>query len=130
MAHTAIGTTGQARLGGQGAAAAVLAASAAALGTALAFRQKGVKVKLPWFILGFIGAVLLNTYVPALHATGQVLVQLARLGLTATLFLIGAGLSAQAVRSVGARPFVLGALLWLAVSAVSLYVIRQANLTP
>ena len=96
-----------------------------ALGTALLFRQKGVKVKLPWFILGFIGAMLLNTYLPAAHAAGPALVKLAKLGLTATLFLIGAGLSATAIRSVGPRPFVLGVLLWLVISTVSLYAIRH-----
>ena len=61
-----------------------------ALGTAYFFQQKGVKVKLPWFILGFIGAMLLNTYVPATRYVGPWLVQAARLGLVITLFFIGA----------------------------------------
>ncbi|WP_426493135.1 YeiH family protein [Hymenobacter sp. 102] len=94
-----------------------------ALGTALAFRQKDVKVKIPWFILGFIGAMLLNTYVPATHYVGPWLVQVARLGLTVTLFFIGAGLSLNAIKSVGAKPFGLGVLLWVVISSVSLYVI-------
>lgn len=94
-----------------------------ALGTAVVFRQQDVKVKLPWFILGFIGAMLLNTYVPATHAVGPWLVQAARLGLTVTLFFIGAGLSWQAVKSVGPKPFALGVLLWVVISTVSLYVI-------
>ncbi|RSK35272.1 YeiH family protein [Hymenobacter metallilatus] len=94
-----------------------------ALGTALAFRQKDVKVKIPWFIVGFIGAMLLNTYVLATHYVGPWLVQAARLGLTVTLFFIGAGLSLNAIKSVGAKPFGLGVLLWLVISSVSLYVI-------
>ncbi|UPL48393.1 YeiH family protein [Hymenobacter sublimis] len=99
------------------------------VGTALLFKQKGVKIKVPYFILGFIGATLLNTYFPllqadgALRAVGPVLVQLAKMGLTITLFFIGAGLSIQAVKAVGAKPFVLGAALWLCISAASLYVI-------
>ncbi len=94
-----------------------------ALGTAYFFKQKGVKVKLPWFILGFIGAMLLNTYVPETHLVGPWLVQLARVGLVVTLFFIGAGLSLKTIRAVGPRPFALGVLLWLVISSVSLYVI-------
>ena len=96
------------------------------LGTALAFRQKGVKIKLPYFILGFIGAMLLNTFVPAAQPLGPLLTHLAKLGLTLTLFFIGAGLSLTVVKSVGARPFVLGAVLWVIISSVSLYVILHA----
>ncbi|OWP63170.1 hypothetical protein CDA63_10410 [Hymenobacter amundsenii] len=94
-----------------------------ALGTAYFFKQKDVKVKLPWFILGFIGAMLLNTYVPATRLVGPWLVQAARLGLVVTLFFIGAGLSLKTIKSVGPRPFALGVLLWLVISSVSLYVI-------
>lgn len=94
-----------------------------ALGTAVVFKQKDVKVKIPYFILGFIGAMLLNTYVPAVHVAGPAVVYLAKLGLTVTLFFIGAGLSAKAIKAVGPKPFVLGTLLWLVISVVSLYVI-------
>lgn len=97
-----------------------------ALGTAMLFKQKDVKVKIPYFILGFIGAMLLNTYVPATHVVGPWLVQAARLGLTVTLFFIGAGLSMRAIRSVGPKPFALGVLLWVVISSVSLYVILHA----
>lgn len=95
------------------------------LGTAFLFKQKGVKVKIPYFILGFIAAMLLNTYVPALHSVGPVLVQLAKTGLTLTLFFIGAGLSAAVLRTVGARPYVLGVVLWVVISSTSLYVIMH-----
>jgi hypothetical protein len=44
-------------------------------------------------------------------------------GLTLTLFLIGAGLSATTPRAVGWRPFLQGALLWLSISVVSLAII-------
>lgn len=93
------------------------------IGTAMLFKQKGVKIKVPYFIFGFIAAMLLNTYVPAVQPLGPVLVKLAKIGLTLTLFFIGAGLSAATLRLVGARPYVLGVLLWAVVSSVSLYVI-------
>ena len=94
-----------------------------ALGTAYLFKRPDVKVKIPWFILGFIGAMLLNTYLPETRFVGPWLVKLARLGLTVTLFFIGAGLSLNVIKSVGPRPFALGVLLWLVISAASLYVI-------
>ncbi|GAA4012384.1 putative sulfate exporter family transporter [Hymenobacter fastidiosus] len=95
------------------------------LGTAFLFKTPGTKVTLPYFILGFVAAMLLNTYVAALHPIAPVAVYLAKLGLTVTLFLIGAGLSAQVLRSVGVRPFVQGMLLWVVISTVSLWVILQ-----
>ncbi|MDO7849193.1 putative sulfate exporter family transporter [Hymenobacter sp. M29] len=94
--------------------------------TALAFRQRGVKVKLPYFIAGFIAAMLLNTYVPAVRPLAPFITHLAKIGLTVTLFFIGAGLSARAIRAVGGRPFVLGVVLWVVISLSSLYVILHA----
>jgi uncharacterized integral membrane protein (TIGR00698 family) len=100
-----------------------------AIGTAMIFKQKGVKITIPYFIFGFILAMLFNTfapaYVPAARLLGPVLVSLAKIGLTVTLFFIGAGLSSQVVRSVGAKPYVLGLVLWLVISTVSLYVIMH-----
>jgi uncharacterized integral membrane protein (TIGR00698 family) len=98
-----------------------------AIGTALVFKQQGVKIKVPYFIFGFILAMIFNTfapaYVPAANLLGPVLVGLAKIGLTVTLFFIGAGLSAKVVRAVGVRPYVLGLTLWLVVSVISLYAI-------
>jgi uncharacterized membrane protein YadS len=49
----------------------------------------------------------------------------ARTGLTLTLFLIGAGLSAKTLRAVGWRPLLQGVLLWLFISAASLAFIAR-----
>ena len=98
-----------------------------AVGTALVFKQKGVKIKIPYFILGFVAAMLINTFVPAAKPLGPLMVSLAKIGLTLTLFLIGAGLSAKVVKSVGARPYLLGTFLWLVVSIGSLYVILHTT---
>lgn len=94
-----------------------------AFGTAFLFKTPGARIKLPYFILGFVAAMLLNTYVPALRPLAPVVVQLSKIGLTLTLFLIGTGLSASVLRSVGARPFVQGVLLWAVISGVSLWVV-------
>ena len=97
------------------------------LGTALLFKQKGVKVKIPYFIFGFLAAMLVNTFVPVVKPLGPMLVSLAKMGLTVTLFFIGAGLSAKVVRSVGVRPYVLGMLLWVVISTASLYAILHTR---
>jgi len=98
-----------------------------AISTSLLFKQKGVKIKLPYFIFGFILAMLVNTFVPAARPLGPVMVYLAKIGLTVTLFFIGAGLSLRVVKSVGGRPYALGLLLWVVISTASLYVILHTT---
>lgn len=96
------------------------------IGTALAFRRKSTRVAIPWFIGGFVLASVARTYAPSLDAVWTALVTAARIGLTVTLFLIGAGLSRKNLKSVGARPLVLGVLLWIVISVGSLLVVMRA----
>ena len=77
------------------------------------------RIKLPWFILGFLLAAALFTYVPGLHPVGEYVTRAAKRALVLTLFLIGANLSPQALRSVGLRPLMLGFALWVLVASVS-----------
>lgn len=86
-------------------------------------------VKKPWFIAGFLGMAALVTFVPSLQASGHVVAFAARRALVLTLFLIGAGLSREALRSVGLRPFLQGLLLWLIVAALGLGAVRLGLLT-
>ena len=95
-----------------------------ALGTALAFRRRSTRVAIPWFIFAFFLASVMRTYVPAPHAIWDGLVRAARIGLTVTLFLIGSQLSRRSLAAVGARPLILGVLLWLIVSAAGLWSVR------
>lgn len=78
----------------------------------------------PWFILFFLLAAILATYVPAGAAAYPWLSRAGRVGLTVTLFLIGTGVSRESLRRVGARPLVQGVVLWLIVATASLAVIR------
>jgi uncharacterized integral membrane protein (TIGR00698 family) len=91
------------------------------LGTALAFR-KGARVTVPWFILWFLVASLICTYTPGPY---DMVVRIARISLTLTLFLIGAGLSRASIRAVGVRPLLLGVVLWVVISAASLVAVIQ-----
>ena len=93
------------------------------LGTAAAFRRKSTKISLPWFILLFVIASIIRTYVPAPLALWDAITAAARAVLKVTLFLIGAGLSRKAIVAVGVRPLVLGVLLWIVISVVSLYAV-------
>ncbi len=86
--------------------------------------DNGARIRFPWFILFFIFAAVVNTYVRTLGHITPSLSTLGRLGLTATLFLIGSGISRTTLRTVGWRPLLLGILLWLAVGLSSLYFIR------
>jgi len=81
------------------------------------------KVTIPWFILFFFLAAVINTYGPQDAALSQKFFTVGKLGLTATLFLIGTSLSRSIIREVGWRPLAQGVLLWLVVGLLSLYFI-------
>lgn len=92
-----------------------------ALLTAVIFRSEGKKISIPWFILFFIVAMLLNTYVLTdIPQVGRFIYGIARKGLVITMFFIGASLSIDTIKSVGIRPLLQGILLWLVISAGSL----------
>jgi uncharacterized integral membrane protein (TIGR00698 family) len=86
--------------------------------------RSSLRVQFPWFIAFFVLAAVLNTYFPVFARPSKWLFTLGRLGLTATLFLIGSGISRATLREVGWRPLLLGVLLWLGVGITSLYLIR------
>jgi len=90
------------------------------IGTAFAFRSKS-KVTIPWFILFFLVAAMIRTYLPEPAYAWDFLVRLARIGLTITLFLIGASLSRRSLAAVGVRPLILGVVLWIVISAAGLW---------
>jgi uncharacterized integral membrane protein (TIGR00698 family) len=95
------------------------------LATAFFFKRKSAKLTIPWFILYFVVASVLRTYIAAPPEVWSTLTMLARIGLTITLFLIGAGLSRKSIAAVGARPLILGILLWIAISSVSLFAVLR-----
>jgi uncharacterized integral membrane protein (TIGR00698 family) len=94
-----------------------------ALGTAAVKRSKS-KVQLPWFILLFCLAAVINTYVAAASFFSTTFFTLGRYGLTATLFLIGSSISRASIKKVGWRPLAQGIALWIIVAVTSLYFIH------
>ena len=92
-----------------------------ALVTSVIFRSEGKKISIPWFILFFIVAMLINTYLLADYPeVGKFIAGIARKGLIITMFFIGASLSVDVIKSVGIRPLLQGILLWIIISAASL----------
>ena len=92
-----------------------------ALVTSVIFRSDGKKISIPWFILFFIVAMLINTYLLVDYPqVGQFIAGIARKGLIITMFFIGASLSVDVIKSVGIRPLLQGVLLWIIISAASL----------
>lgn len=89
--------------------------------TALLYR-KG-KVSIPYFIFLYVVAMLINTFVPAIQTVSPAIVMIAKRGLTLTLFLIGAGLSKEALKNIGVKPLLQGIILWVFISIMSLLVI-------
>ncbi|WP_087093165.1 YeiH family protein [Elizabethkingia anophelis] len=83
------------------------------------------KVKIPYFILGFIGAILLAYYFPQIRPFGEIMVFTAKKALNITLFLIASGLSISSIKKVGVKPLVQGVLLWIFISVGSLLVIME-----
>ena len=92
-----------------------------ALATSVIFKNGDKKISIPWFILWFIVAILLNTYVlDSVPEVGKAISGLARKGLIITMFFIGASLSTDVLKAVGVKPLVQGVLLWLVISIGSL----------
>lgn len=103
-----------------------------ALGAALWVRRRGAAEAggmpaVPWFIGFFLLAALARSLTPAAAVPLlEGVVAVARQLLVLTLFLIGAGLSVEALRGVGWRPLALGLVLWAAVSVLTLAVVLRA----
>ena len=93
------------------------------LGTA-AWKHSHAKIQIPWFVLLFVLAAVANSYVAAGAHVFPKFAVAGKVGLTLTLFLIGASLSPAQIKRVGPRPLLQGILLWIVVAVVSLVLIR------
>ncbi|PXY39394.1 putative sulfate exporter family transporter [Flavobacterium cheongpyeongense] len=92
--------------------------------TAIIFKNKNSKIKIPYFIGLFVVAILLNSYLPQIAFFAPKIVLIAKIGLTITLFLIGTTLNSNALKSVGAKPLLQGFFLWIFIAGLGLVSIR------
>lgn len=73
----------------------------------------------PLFIVGFLVMVLIASFVPLPQVVFDVAAVIQTVCLAAAMFALGLGVKVKALKEVGARPFVLGALVTVLVTAVA-----------
>jgi uncharacterized integral membrane protein (TIGR00698 family) len=86
---------------------------------------KAGKIKVPWFIAGFIMTSLLFTHLPFLHEFSLAFASLAKIGFTTTLFLLGITFDFETMKSVSFRPFIFGIILWMFVLIMALVIVKS-----
>ena len=92
----------------------------------LSFLNKsGGKVKIPYFIGFFVLAILVNSYFPAIKEVTNYVVDFSKSSLKVALFLIGIGLSFQNLKNIGIKPLLLGIILWVVISVISLFAVLE-----
>jgi len=72
-----------------------------------------LKLRIPWFIPGFLIAAALVTWLPVLRGAGGWIKEISKYLMILTLFLIGANLNRDKLKELGLRPVLLGVILWL-----------------
>jgi len=82
--------------------------------------QKAGKTTIPWFILGFLISSLIFTFTGIPESIAINVSKMAQMGFTITLFLIGLTFDFKKIRQIGPRPLLMGSLLWILVSTLSL----------
>ena len=87
------------------------------------FKGKGKSIKAPYFIFLFILAIIMNSYLPIPEFITEGITSISKSLLVLTLFLIGAGLSVEKIKSAGWKPMILGISLWIFISISSILVI-------
>ncbi|MHB8852882.1 MAG: YeiH family protein [Ignavibacteriaceae bacterium] len=93
--------------------------------TSFLFKGNSKKISIPYFIFLFILASIVRTYISPVAEVSSYLVKASTVGLTVTLFLIGAGLSKTVLKSVGVKPLIQGVILWTIISISSLMIIMK-----
>ncbi len=92
----------------------------------LSFLNKsGGKIKIPYFIGFFVLAILVNSYFPAIKEVTDYVVDFSKSSLKVALFLIGTGLSFQNLKNIGIKPLLLGIILWIVISVISLFAVLE-----
>lgn len=94
-----------------------------ALVSMMMFKSRDNTIKIPWFIGGFIIAMLINTagWLPD-NVTGGITLVAKRL-LILTLFLVGSSLSLADIKETGWRPILMAVILWLFISVLSWFMV-------
>jgi uncharacterized integral membrane protein (TIGR00698 family) len=98
------------------------------LSLVIAFFQKNEQrnsIKIPWFILFFLFAILFANFFPELHSSFDHFSWLGKRGMVIALFLIGSNITLAEIKKSGPRSFALGITLWVATAVGSLFFLMQ-----
>ena len=87
----------------------------------LAAREEGgekskVKIKVPWFIPGFLIAAAIYSFLPFCAEAGEFFKDVSKYLMILTLFFIGANLSREKLKELGFKPVLHGVILWIILS--------------
>ena len=88
--------------------------------SAFIFKAKGGKRKIPYFILLFILAIIINSYHVLPEPVTSFIVLMSKRLLVLTLFIVGSTLSINNLKSIGLKPILFALILWLFISSFSL----------
>ncbi len=78
------------------------------------------KFTFPWFILGFLLAMIVASYIPGIETISNAIVWLAKKTLILTLFLIGLQINISQLKILGFKTALVGTLTWIILAAFSL----------
>ncbi len=74
----------------------------------------------PWFVIGFVAASVINTFVPMPGSTGTILAQAGKFLIIMAMGAIGLNTNVVKLLKSGAKPILLGLTCWLVLSLTSL----------
>lgn len=83
--------------------------------------NKANKIKIPWFILYFIIAIVIAYFLPQYQETYNHINWLGKKGMVLALFLIGTSFSIEDLKTAGLKSFLLGISLWIIISLGTLF---------
>ncbi|NCC17974.1 MAG: putative sulfate exporter family transporter [Bacteroidia bacterium] len=83
--------------------------------------NKSNKIKIPWFILYFIIAIVIAYFLPQYQETYNHINWLGKKGMVLALFLIGTSFSIEDLKTAGLKSFLLGISLWIIISLGTLF---------
>ena len=91
------------------------------------FKTKGEKIKIPYFILLFIIAIIINNYHILPISITSLIVLFSKRLLVLTLFIVGSTISITDLKSTGLKPILLALSLWIFISVFSLIYITTTT---
>jgi uncharacterized integral membrane protein (TIGR00698 family) len=97
----------------------------------MAMRARGERVDwnaiVPWFVLWFLGAAVVNSVFPLAPRVHAAITQCALALIVIALSGVGLSTDARAIRAAGVRPLALGAILWALIAISSLAIAHFAH---